>query len=163
MSLVEKAKIIKVVGRVKTFRGQGLRLDGHIEDRGPVPLIVWRNEFPCGIIDPYLIDGPEVDVLVDAFGDTAVGTLLPFGNQGPDATVTLMTALLKKADRKGQKGLSRLPVVDRVTPEIVSSMGDVQSKKVQELNRLLELSVDEPDVPPICGDCDECEEDEPLF
>ena len=65
MSLVEKAKIIKVVGRLKTFRGQGLRLDGHIEDRGPVPLIVWRNEFPCGIIDPYLIDGPEVDVLVD--------------------------------------------------------------------------------------------------
>lgn len=161
MSLVEKAKIIKVVGRLKTFRGQGLRLDGHIEDRGPVPLIVWRNEFPCGIIDPYLIDGPEVDVLVDAFGDTAVGTLLPFGNQGPDATVTLMTALLKKADRKGQKSLSRLPVVDRVQPQIVSSLGDIPNKKVQELNRLLALSVDEPDLPPLLDEFEE--EEEPPF
>lgn len=105
--MVETAKIVSVLGRVKTWRGKAIKLIGEAEDVGQVEMTVWRNEFPCGVIDPYLI-GVEVSVLIERSGEA---TVLPFHNQGPSTHAALISKLVRSADEKGSAFFEDLPIV----------------------------------------------------
>ena len=148
MGQIEKAIIRKVEGRIKAFTGEGLRLEGFIEDRGTIPLICWRREFPAGVIEKFLIGGPEVDVIIHTHGDTTIGVILPFANQGPELTTVLMTALLKRAEAKGQRQLNKLPFLERPKPNPLGGIPLPMDARVEKLNSLLEEEIPEPDLPP---------------
>ena len=96
-----------------------------------VEMLVFRNEWPCGVIDPFVID-EIVDVCVDSYGDYLVARLLPFENQGSKTTCKLLTKLVQRADKQGSDALKSLPITrwgeQHPTPHPMAS----------ELNRLLE-------------------------
>ena len=141
---IEKAVITRIVGRIKTIRGEAIIMEGVVEGRGEMAITAFRHEYPIGLISPHLM-GVAVDVLVEKFGRHTVGLLAPFENQSPESTAVLFNALLKKADKAGQKAINRLPLVDRASSSIVRALEDSPDPRVEELNRLLEIDFPEPE------------------
>ena len=129
--MVETAKIVSVLGRVKTWRGRAIKLIGEVEDVGQVEMTVWRHESPCGVIDPHLI-GVEVSVILERPGEA---TVIPFHNQGPSTHAALISKLIRKADEQGSALLEDLPVVPRRWPR---GEKPTPHSMAETLNQLLE-------------------------
>lgn len=130
----EQAKVLSIKGRTKAWVGSGLLLEGEIEDRGIVELLMLRHQWPCGIIDPYVIN-EEVDVVVETWGDRVVATVLPFENQRSVTRSKIFTKLLRKADEVGKDALEALPIASRKRSGLLPSK---PHPMVETLNRLLE-------------------------
>ena len=143
--MIEKAKILSVKGRTKSLVGSGLLLVGEIEDRGVVELLALRRQWPCGVIDPFLI-GEEVDVIVGPDGETPLAMLIPFVNQGPNLTSELFTKLLQMANEAGDMRLSDLPIAHRARPSAESQSPHPMAEALNRILRQVPEEVEEDEV-----------------
>jgi hypothetical protein len=136
--VIEQATITSVLGPVKTWRGRGVLLKGIADGRGEVEVTVWANDFPVGLVNPYLLGNP-IDVVFPAVNNGHRGFALPFDNQSSEVTNKLVSSVVRATDQKGRQEMQDLPDIalkqNRASPHPMA----------ETFERLLELPIEDED------------------
>ena len=140
--MIEKVKIVEVLGRCSTLvRGEGILMRGET-DRGQFPVVAYLKEFPIGIIPSYMV-GEELYCLIKKSRGKphSRAEVLPLNNQGGQVMGNLVSTLLNLVNQAGKEDIQSLP-------EIPSNavFGPLPHPHAAELERLLSLESDVDDL-----------------
>ena len=136
--MIEKVKIVEVLGRCSTLvKGEGILMRGET-DKGQLPVVAYLKEFPIGIIPGYLV-GEELFCLIQKskgkFRER--GEVLPLNNQGGQVMGNLVSTLINLVNQAGREDIESLPMIPGA-----ATFGPLPHPRAAELERLLSLESD---------------------
>ena len=140
--MIEKVKIVEVLGRCSTLvRGEGLLMRGET-DKGQFPVVAYLKEFPIGIIPSYMV-GEELFCLIkNSRGKHHLrGEVLPLNNQGGQVMGNLVSTLINLVNQAGKEDIESLPKLPAT-----AAFGPLPHPRAAELERLLSLDSDVDDL-----------------
>lgn len=141
--MIALVKITQVIGQFKRFgRGPGVLMRGELDDdQRQIPVHGFIHEFPIGLISSFVI-GKELSCYLVGHGKRMRAELLPFDNQPGNVISPLLSVLVHLANEAGGQELEKLPML---TLKQSNVLPPEPQPEAEELDRLLELSVDESD------------------
>ena len=119
------------------FSGPALLLRASIKERGEFPVLIARDDFPCGILDPFMI-GEEIDVVLKSRKDSGYAEALPFDNQSTSVKSKLLSLLMHTAEQAGQEKIELLPLL----PRKISLKPRTDPEVTRRLEELFKLDID---------------------
>lgn len=136
-------KITRVIGQFKRFgRGPGVLMRGEFDDdQRQIPVHGFIHEFPIGLISSFVI-GRELSCQLVGHGKRMRAEVLPFDNQPGKVISPLLSVLIHLANETGSQELEMLPML---TVKQSNVLPPEPQPEAEELDRLLELTVEEPD------------------
>ena len=138
MTMIEKVKIVEVLGRCSTLvRGEGVLMRGET-DKAQFPVVAYLKEFPIGIIPSYMV-GEELYCLIKNSKSKlhASGEVLPLNNQGGQVMGKLVSTLINLVNQAGTEDIESLPEIP---------FSPLPHPRAAELERLLSLDSDVDDL-----------------
>ena len=148
MAEIIQANVTGFKGRIEAYGVWLAVMTAFDRDFNEVQVVVDPTSFPCGLLMRFLRECPPLDAVIERGSELEIATALPFANQRDEVVSFLNTCAMDHYKGKSMKLLERLPELD-----LLQLLTVVPHPKASELNALLRIEIEEPDIGP----------EEPLF
>lgn len=140
--MIGQVKLLEIIGRFHTVsRGPALLLRGEV-DNGQIPVFIYRQGFPCGLIEDFLI-GEKLGCTFVRSNLRMHAEILPLENQSGDVMSVVVNKLLNIAEVSGSEAIEDLPELSR--KQIEGPLPPPINPRVRDLEKFFKLSIEEPD------------------